>query len=179
MRTQMGRTARREAEKHFDWATELDRAAQRINSLLRYRRRMSPPFFSVVIPTYNRPDNLLRNLEALTRQTFPDFEVVVVDQSDPAVGIPEEFKQKLAIRYVYSQQRGQRSRVTREFAKLPVMSSRSPTTTASLKRTGWRRLRVISTGALSRGWRDAFAARKLAIQSTAPCRTWTLKASAS
>jgi glycosyltransferase involved in cell wall biosynthesis len=106
LRAEMGRMARREAEKHFDWANELDRAAQRINSLLRYRRRMSPPFFSVVIPTYNRPDNLLRNLEALARQTFPDFEVVVVDQSDPAVEIPEEFKQKLAICYVYSQQRG-------------------------------------------------------------------------
>ncbi len=106
LRAQMGRSARREAEKHFDWANELDRAAQRINSLLRYRRRMTPPFFSVVIPTYNRPDNLLRNLQALTRQSFPDFEVVVVDQSDPAVEIPEEFKQKLAIRYVYSQQRG-------------------------------------------------------------------------
>jgi glycosyltransferase involved in cell wall biosynthesis len=106
LRANMGRLARREAEKHFDWANELNRAAQRINSLLRYRRRMAPPFFSVVIPTYNRPDNLLRNLQALTRQTFPDFEVVVVDQSDPAVEIPEEFRQKLAIRYVYSQQRG-------------------------------------------------------------------------
>ena len=106
LRAQMGRLARRDAENHFDWANELDRAAQRINSLLRYRRRMSPPFFSVVIPTYNRPDNLFRNLQALTRQTFPDFEVVVVDQSDPAVEIPEEFKQKLEIRYVYSQQRG-------------------------------------------------------------------------
>lgn len=105
-RVRMGRAARREAERSLDWATELDRAAARINSLLRYRRRMTPPFFSVVIPTYNRKDNLLRGLQALTRQTFPDFEVVVVDQSDPAVEIPEEFQQKLAIRYVYSQQRG-------------------------------------------------------------------------
>src|SRR5689334_8065990 len=38
------------------------------------------PFLSVVIPTYNRQESLLRTLDALERQTFPAerFEVVVV-----------------------------------------------------------------------------------------------------
>ncbi len=53
---------------------------------------MNPPFFSVVIPTYNRKDHLLRALDALARQTFPDFEVVVVDQSDPPMEIPDEYQ---------------------------------------------------------------------------------------
>ena len=50
----------------------------------------------VVIPTYNRKDHLLRALDALAQQTFPDFEVVVVDQSEPPIEIPEEYKHKLA-----------------------------------------------------------------------------------
>ncbi|HKD84625.1 MAG TPA: glycosyltransferase [Terriglobales bacterium] len=106
LRTRCARLARRQAEDNYDWRRALDRAAYRINGLLRYRRRMSPPFFSVVIPTYNRNDLLLRNLNALTLQTFPDFEVVVVDQSDPPVTIPDEYKRKLEIRYVYSNERG-------------------------------------------------------------------------
>ena len=67
---------------------------------------MDPPFFSVVIPTYNRKDHLLRALDALAQQTFPDFEVVVVDQSQPPVEIPEQYKNKLAVRCVYSEERG-------------------------------------------------------------------------
>ncbi|TMA18079.1 MAG: glycosyltransferase, partial [Deltaproteobacteria bacterium] len=34
---------------------------------------------TVVIPTYQRKDRLARVLEGLSRQTYPDFDVVVVD----------------------------------------------------------------------------------------------------
>lgn len=39
------------------------------------------PFVSVIIPTYNRKDSLLRTLDSLARQTYPAdrFEVLVVD----------------------------------------------------------------------------------------------------
>src|SRR5687767_3522938 len=37
------------------------------------------PTFSVVIPTYNRTALLRRTLESVWRQTFTDFEVIVVD----------------------------------------------------------------------------------------------------
>lgn len=39
------------------------------------------PFVSVIIPTYNRKDSLLRTLDSLARQTYPAdrFEVIVVD----------------------------------------------------------------------------------------------------
>lgn len=40
------------------------------------------PFFSVVIPTYRRPDLLLQALESVTAQTFFDYEVIVIDD-DP------------------------------------------------------------------------------------------------
>jgi len=42
---------------------------------------MTSPSVSVVIPTYNRKDSLLRTLDSLSRQTYPSkqFEIIVVD----------------------------------------------------------------------------------------------------
>ena len=42
---------------------------------------MEQPTVSVIIPTYNRKDSLLRTLDSLSRQTYPAdrFEVIVVD----------------------------------------------------------------------------------------------------
>jgi len=39
------------------------------------------PMFSIIIPTYNRSDNLLKNLDALAKQSYPfdRFEVIVCD----------------------------------------------------------------------------------------------------
>lgn len=45
------------------------------------------PFFSVVIPTYNRPLKLLGAFNSLANQTFKDFEVIVVDD-----GSTEDYK---------------------------------------------------------------------------------------
>jgi glycosyltransferase involved in cell wall biosynthesis len=65
------------------------------------------PFFSVVIPVYNRADVLGRALQSVIAQTFQDFEIVVVDdgsRDDPravigAIGDPR-------IRYVRQQNKG-------------------------------------------------------------------------
>ena len=43
---------------------------------------MKKPEISVVIPTYNRPVSLMNTLDALSRQTYPLFEVIIVDSSD-------------------------------------------------------------------------------------------------
>jgi len=40
---------------------------------------MSPPFFSVVVPTYNREQIVCRCVDSCLRQSFEDFELVVVD----------------------------------------------------------------------------------------------------
>ena len=35
--------------------------------------------YSVIIPVYNRPDEVDELLQSLTRQSFKDFEVIVVE----------------------------------------------------------------------------------------------------
>jgi glycosyltransferase involved in cell wall biosynthesis len=44
------------------------------------------PFFSIVIPTYNRPDRLANCLSALAKLDYPRdrFEVIIVDDGSPA-----------------------------------------------------------------------------------------------
>ena len=39
----------------------------------------TPPFFTILTPTYNRAGTLHRVYESLCQQTFKDFEWVVVD----------------------------------------------------------------------------------------------------
>ncbi len=59
--------------------------------------------FSIVIPVYNRPDEVKELLESLSIQTYKNFEVVVVEDGsslkcDPII---EDFKQSLSISYYY------------------------------------------------------------------------------
>lgn len=45
---------------------------------------MSRPFFSVVIPTYNRARTIGRAIESCLSQTFSDYEIVIVDDDKSA-----------------------------------------------------------------------------------------------
>lgn len=40
---------------------------------------LATPFFSIVIPCYNRPEELRRTLQSCLEQDYPDFEAIVVD----------------------------------------------------------------------------------------------------
>jgi glycosyltransferase involved in cell wall biosynthesis len=45
---------------------------------------MGQPFISVIIPTYNRPRALAELLEALYRQTYKNFEIIVINDGGPS-----------------------------------------------------------------------------------------------
>ena len=38
--------------------------------------------FSIIIPTYNEQNDIIKTLDAISLQTFKNFEVIVVDDSD-------------------------------------------------------------------------------------------------
>ncbi|WP_258105785.1 glycosyltransferase family 2 protein [Marinoscillum sp. MHG1-6] len=67
------------------------------------------PKYSVVIPIYNRPDELQELLETLTRQTFSDFEIVVVEDGSTITSkhVVEDFESKLDIHYYVKENGGQ------------------------------------------------------------------------
>jgi len=65
--------------------------------------------FSIIIPVFNRPDELRELLVSLTKQTYQQFEVLViedgsVDKSDRVVA---EFSNQLDIRYFFKENSGQ------------------------------------------------------------------------
>ena len=43
-------------------------------------------FFSIIIPLYNRPDEIKELLETLTRQTYKQFEVLVIEDGSTEDG---------------------------------------------------------------------------------------------
>ena len=40
---------------------------------------MSDPYFSIIIPTYNREKSITNCLQSVINQTFSDFEILVID----------------------------------------------------------------------------------------------------
>lgn len=57
--------------------------------------------YSVIIPVYNRPDEVDELLQSLTGQSFKDFEVVIVEDgsSIPCKEVVDTYQDKLDIHY--------------------------------------------------------------------------------
>ena len=57
---------------------------------------MRMPFFSVIIPTFNRCDLLKRAVESVVAQNFKSFEIIIVDNysKDKTQKIIKDFKKK-------------------------------------------------------------------------------------
>ncbi len=64
--------------------------------------------YAVIVPVFNRPDEVRELLESLTRQTFKDFEVVVVeDGSDNTCkDVCDAFADRLDLHYYYKANSG-------------------------------------------------------------------------
>src|SRR5581483_4000319 len=65
--------------------------------------------FSIIIPLYNRPQEIKELLETLTKQTYRQFEVLVIEDGskDDAENIVKGFTDKLDVRYFKKQNEGQ------------------------------------------------------------------------
>ena len=65
------------------------------------------PFFSIIIPTYNRSSLLPRAIDSVLQQTFTDFELIVVD--DGSTDATQQLVRNYAdnrVRYVYQDNKG-------------------------------------------------------------------------
>ncbi len=66
-------------------------------------------FFSIIIPLYNRPQEIDELLQSLTLQTYKHFEVLVIEDGSkiPAKDIVEKYNNCLNIKYYVKQNEGQ------------------------------------------------------------------------
>lgn len=65
--------------------------------------------YSIVIPVYNRPREIDELLESLVRQTYTDFEVIIVEDgsSDRCFDVVDTYQDQLDITYFYKDNSGQ------------------------------------------------------------------------
>lgn len=61
------------------------------------------PEFSIIVPVYNRPDEMAELLESLTHQTDNDFEVLVVEDNSPMKSdwVVQTYADRLNVRYFF------------------------------------------------------------------------------
>ncbi len=66
-------------------------------------------FFSIIIPLYNRPQEIKELLETLTLQTYKQFEVLVIEDGsvDDAAEIVKSFANRLDVKYFSKNNEGQ------------------------------------------------------------------------
>ncbi|RFS16755.1 glycosyltransferase family 2 protein [Emticicia sp. C21] len=65
--------------------------------------------YSVITPVYNRPDEVRELLESLTRQTYQNFEVIIVEDGSTlkCEEVCRSFEKRLDIKYFYKSNSGQ------------------------------------------------------------------------
>jgi len=69
---------------------------------------MIRPKYSVIIPVYNRPDEVDELLESLTQQTFTNFEVILVEDGSSITceKVFEKYSNQLVLRYFFKPNSG-------------------------------------------------------------------------
>ena len=62
---------------------------------------MTKPKYSIVVPVYNRPDEVAELLESLTKQSYRDYEVIIVEDgsSVPCEDVVKAYADKLPLKY--------------------------------------------------------------------------------
>lgn len=69
---------------------------------------MNQPKYSVIVPVYNRPNEVRDLLESLLTQSRKEFEIILVEDGSTVTceGVAREFDSKLPIRYYYKSNSG-------------------------------------------------------------------------
>lgn len=64
--------------------------------------------YSLIIPVFNRPDEVEELLQSLSQQTFTDFEVIIVEDGSqiPCKDICDKYSSELTIHYYFKQNSG-------------------------------------------------------------------------
>ena len=65
--------------------------------------------FSVIVPVYNRPDEVYELLESLSTQTYPPYEILIIEDgsTNTCKKITESFHDRLNISYYFKENSGQ------------------------------------------------------------------------
>ena len=68
----------------------------------------TPIQFSIIVPVYNRPDEIRELLASLLRQTYKDFEVIIVEDGSSVLAekVTRDFMGKLNVKYYYKENSG-------------------------------------------------------------------------
>ncbi|MCE7996310.1 MAG: glycosyltransferase [Roseivirga sp.] len=66
-------------------------------------------YYSVIVPVYNRPQEVLELLDSLGNQTFTNFEILIIEDGsdEPCEQIVKQFEDRLDIRYFFKSNSGQ------------------------------------------------------------------------
>ena len=64
--------------------------------------------YSIIVPVFNRPDEVSELLESLTHQTVKDFEVIIVEDGSkiPCKEVCDAYKDKMNIQYFFKENSG-------------------------------------------------------------------------
>ncbi|MEP1093609.1 MAG: glycosyltransferase [Cyclobacteriaceae bacterium] len=70
---------------------------------------MASPKYSVIIPVFNRPNEIDELLESLTHQTYKDFEILVIEDGSTisCQSIVDSYKSSLSVTYFFKENTGQ------------------------------------------------------------------------
>lgn len=66
------------------------------------------PYFSIIVPVYNRPTEVEELAESLSLQTYKDFELILVEDGStlPCSEVLEKYKDKITIHYFFKENSG-------------------------------------------------------------------------
>lgn len=66
------------------------------------------PKYSVIVPVYNRPEEIKELLHSLTLQQYPNFEVIIVEDgsTNPSREVVDSFRDRLRLEYIVKQNSG-------------------------------------------------------------------------